>query len=404
MSHSKDKSKGFVCTKCWQPAGSCTCPKPHRQIVNCGVSVVGGAGFLGSHLVDHLIEDRNCRVLVIDNLCVGRREFVHPKAKFEHADITHSEERLRTLFAANGIQYVFNYAAYPYVPTSYVRPLHVFEVNATGAIKVINAAQDAGACVLQVSSAELYGGRINQDGWAEGNVTKDRLSETSPVCPHSTYGVAKAAVDAYCQCAWRERGTKVIALRQFNCVGERETHPYVVPEIISQLAKQGKPDRGGIAAPGDFDPDPGTVGVVRLGNNSSRDFMYAGDAVRAALRLLECGQFGEVYNLGSETSIKIYDLAKKIGGLMGFADVRVERDEARVRPWEIWHLQSDNTKLWSLFPDGMSVQTRHQLNGGTPLDEALRRTIAWYEKAGRKWPWETLSPFAGSMPHTSVES
>lgn len=346
-----------------------------REIRNTKVCVVGGAGFLGSHLVNYLIDDRECDVLVLDNLCVGRREFVHPCATFHHCDITKSEAHLRNVFQEHEIQFVFNYAAWPYIPDSFQRPLHVFEVNATGAMNVINAAQEAGCeGVLQVSSAEIYGGEtIHQDaiGFYDENMRRlaappsHRLDENSPVRPHSTYGVAKTAVDYFCQTAWRERETPVIALRQFNCVGERETHPYIVPEIISQVHAELK--NGTSMWPR----------TVRLGNNSTRDFQYAGDAVRMAVELLEKGSFGEVYNMGSEDSIKMYDLAAKIGKLMG-CEVHVNEDETRKRPWEIWFLQSDNAKLYQ------AIESRPKVS----LDEALLLTIEDFHKHDNKWSWQ----------------
>ena len=353
------------------------------------MAVVGGAGFLGSHLVNYLVEDRGCDVLVIDNLVAGRREFVNRKAEFVHADITESETYLHQLFVKHGCRYVFNYAAYPYIPVSFVRPLHVFNVNASGALKVINAAQDAGCeGILQVSSAEIYGdGPLMEEEDRVLDRHPGKIGESAPVVPHSSYGAAKAAIDAMVQVRWREAKTPCIALRQFNCVGERETHPYVVPEIISQLDRQRKfnvvkQNRQGEDARGPECYDVPKSGTVLLGNNSFRDFLYAGDAVRIAVELLERGQFGEVYNLGSETGIKMYDLAKLIGRLMGFADVKVEEDPRRKRPWEIWHLQSDNTKLRNVIalPD--------EKWQATPLDKALRRTIKWYESNERRWPWE----------------
>ncbi len=350
-----------------------------RSIRNCTVAVVGGAGFLGSHLTEHLIEDRGCDVRVIDNLVIGRREWVHPKAAFFHTDITDSEAYLKYLFSfGGGCRFVFNYAAHPYIPLSFTRPLHVFETNATGAIKVINAAQEAGCeGVLQVSSAELYGDTGRRKARPDPTKTLQttdefndhRIRETDEVLPHSTYGAAKAAVDYYCQAAWRERQTPVIALRQFNCLGERESHPYVVPEIVSQLDK--------------YRDATGWCGQhksveVRLGNNSFRDFLYAGDAVKLAVELLERGSFGEVYNLGSETGVKVYDLAKLIGRVMGFNDVTVVEDERRKRPWEIWSLLSCNDKLHAL---GVSKPT-------VDLEDALKRTIAWFQQNGCVWPWE----------------
>ena len=367
-----------------------------RSVRNCSVAVVGGAGFLGSHAVQHLVEDRGCDVLVIDNLVAGRREFIHPKAKFEYHDITGSEQRLYDLFKQYKIRFVGNWAAYPYIPVSFARPIHVADVNFMGAMKVINAAQEAGAeGILQVSSAEIYGEgpkRLLRDepmtDVGEVPYYKEmRIDESGIVCPHSSYGVAKAAVDYAVQVRWREARTPCIALRQFNCVGERETHPYIVPEIISQLSKQIVYSSGGQPITPML-PDE-LKGHVHLGNNSFRDFMYAGDAVRIAVELLERGQFGEVYNLGSETGVKMYDLAKLIGKLMGFADVVVERDEARVRPYEIWHLQADNTKIRNTCVKMQGKETlEHLLMKPTPLEESLRRTIKWFEGNGRKWPWE----------------
>lgn len=316
-----------------------------REIKNVNVAVIGGAGFLGSHLVDHLIEDRNCNVIVLDNLITGKKEFVNKKAKFIWCDITHSEQQLKHIFEENQVEYVFNYAAEPYIPVSFQRPLHVFDINARGALMAMNAAQEAGVKgILQVSSAEIY-----------GDAPPYKIDETYPARPHSTYGAAKLAIDALVQSRWHEARTPVIALRQFNCVGERETHPYVIPEIIEQIHKNGD--------------------VVKLGNNSFRDFQYAGDAVKMATELLEKGEFGHVYNMGSEEGIKIHDLADMIGGLMGYEKITVEIDESKVRPWEIWHLQSDNSKLYE------TIETRPQVS----LEEALSKTIDYFEDNGYTW-------------------
>lgn len=327
---------------------------PERSIRNTTVAVIGGAGFLGSHLVDYLIEERGCKVIVLDNLITGHRKFVHAKATFVWCDITQSETRLRKLFEHHKIEYVFNYAAEPYIPVSFERPLHVFDTNARAALMVINAAHEAGVKgILQVSSAEIYG-----DGMAGA------LDERTKVSPHSTYGAAKAAVDFLVQVRWREAKAPVIALRQFNCVGARETHPYIVPEIINQIYGQidGAPDAAAV--------------TVHLGNNSMRDFLYAGDAVAMAVELLEKGQFGEVYNSGSEETISMYELAELIGGLMGAQGVvRVRTDESRVRPWEIWHLQSDNTKLYN------TISYRPKAS----LKVALAYAISYFHTNGFKW-------------------
>jgi len=223
--------------------------------------------------------------------------------------------------------------------------MHFFDINATAVLKVLSACQKSDIKgLLQVSSAEIYGDMTG------------KIKETDPVAAHSTYGVSKLAADGLVQVRWREAGVPAIAMRQFNCVGERETHAYVIPEIISQLD---------------------TSSTIQLGNNSFRDFQYAGDAVRMAVDLLENGQFGEVYNMGSEDGIKIYDLARLIGKVMGHKEIVINVDEDRVRPWEIWHLQSDNTKLYEV------ISTRPQVS----LKQGLAQTVEYFYSNNKKWDW-----------------
>lgn len=336
-----------------------------RPIRDTTVLVTGGAGFLGSHMVDYLITDRHCKVIVIDNLVVGRKEYVHPQALFLHADITQSETYLCSVMKRHKVQYVFNYAAYPYIPDSFARPLHIFNVNAVGALQVINAAQEAGCRgILQVSSAEIYGNGSHGNG--------GMIDEQTLVVPHSSYGSSKAAIDAMVQVRWREANTPCLSLRQFNCIGERDMlHPYVVPEIYRQ-----------IKAWKDKWPDGFRIGDklqecnVRLGNNSTRDFLYAGDQAIMACELLENGAFGYVYNLGSQHTIHIYDLALLMGRIMG-VPVVVEVDPARYRPWEIWHLQSDNNRIHGV------IEHRPMIT----LEGALRRTIDYFDTHPHEWAW-----------------
>tara|TARA_R110000787_G_scaffold283062_3_gene395422 strand:+ start:1126 stop:2085 length:960 start_codon:yes stop_codon:yes gene_type:complete len=314
-----------------------------REVSNSKVCVIGGAGFLGSHLVDHLIDDKGCEVLVLDNLITGLKKHLHPQAKFKWFDIRDDENELSKILVEEGIEYVFNYAAEPYIPECFERPMHFFDINATSVLKVLNACQKAKIkAILQVSSAEIYGDM------------KGKIKETDPVEAHSTYGVSKLAADGLVQVRWKEAKVPGIAMRQFNCVGERETHEYVIPEIVYQLAKSS---------------------TVNLGNNSFRDFQYAGDAVKMAVSLLENGEFGEVYNMGSEEGIQIYDLAHLIGKLMGHESVDIVVDESRVRPWEIWHLQSDNTKLYNHIP----------LRPEVSLEESLIKTINYFKQNHMSW-------------------
>ena len=163
-----------------------------RNIKNTKTCVIGGAGFIGSHLVDYLINERNCEVLVLDNLITGQTKNIHPKAKFIWHDIRDNENELARIFTENQIEYVFNYAAEPYIPECFERPMHFFDINATSVLRVLNACQQSGIKgLLQVSSAEIYGD------------LKGQIKESDPVEPHSTYGVSKLAADGLVQVRWR---------------------------------------------------------------------------------------------------------------------------------------------------------------------------------------------------------
>ena len=320
------------------------------MVNDCNVAVIGGAGFLGSHLVDHLIADRHCKVLVLDNLISGQKKHLHTLAKFLWHDIRSDENELIRIFGKHDIEYVMNFAAEPYIPECFERPMHFFEINATAVLKVLNAVQKSPTVkrLLQVSSAEIY-----------GDVT-GKITEDSVVTPHSTYGVSKCAADGLVQVRFREANVQSLALRQFNCIGPRESHEYIVPELISRIHEI--PEYG--------------KGKIRIGNNSTRDFLYAGDQVKIAVELLEKGKCGEVYNLGSEECIKIHDLAHLIAKLM-HREIELVQDKNLERPWEIWNLLSDNTKIWNIVG-------RRKL---TPLSEALQKTIDYFYTNGCKWDY-----------------
>jgi UDP-glucose 4-epimerase len=316
-----------------------------RSVRDCNVAVIGGAGFLGSHLTDHLVEERNCDVLVVDNLSRGHRKYVHPRAAFEWFDLC-GQESLADVLARHKTRFAFMTAAIPFVPDGFLRPLRTFEVTATAVLRVLNAVQVAGVeGTMVVSSAEIYGSTVS-----------GAVSEDTPVCPHSTYAAAKQAADSLVRVRWHEAGVRALAARQFNSYGPRTLHALVLTTIIDQLWNGS---------------------LVRLGNDTTRDFQYCSDTVRIWVELLEKGEWGDVINCGSESSVRIYDLARLVGRLLGHESVIIETDPSRVRPKgvEVWHLHADCAKLHSL------VGRRET----TSLEEGVRRTLDWY---GRNGGWD----------------
>lgn len=300
--------------------------------------IIGGAGFIGSHIVDSLIEKKE-QVVVIDNLISGNKDFINEKAIFEWGDIRVKQD-LKRIFKKYKFDRVMNLAAQPYIPECFDDPELFFETNANGTLNVLMICEKYNIDILQYASAEEY-----------GTQTK-KINEDTAVNPQSTYGVSKVAADYLCKVRNKESGLQVISLRQFNCYGERETHEYVIPEIISQLSKSN---------------------IVYLGNiKAERDFLYVKDAAEYAIELLEKGLVGEMYNLGSSECINIENLTYLIADLMGVKNVKIKIDENKLRPDDIERLESDNTKIHQV------VDYRPQ----TSFKEGLKKTINYYKKYG----------------------
>ena len=301
--------------------------------------ICGGAGFIGSHIVDKLIEQGH-EVVVLDNLISGRRDFINPKAVFEWGDIRTYND-LERVFKKYSFDRVINLAAQPYIPKCFDDPVLFFETNANGVLNVLIACEKFKVeRVLQYASAEEYG------------TQKGKINEEVAVRPQSTYGVSKVAADYLCQVRNRESGVKAISLRQFNCYGPRETHEYVIPEIISQLDKSNE---------------------IFLGNiKSERDFLYVEDAAEYAIELLEKGTPGEIYNLGASECISIEELAYDLAEVMEVKDLKIGVNPAKLRPWDIERLEADNTKIHAV------VEYRPK----TAFKKGLKKTVDYFKQYG----------------------
>ncbi|MBU2541443.1 MAG: GDP-mannose 4,6-dehydratase [Candidatus Omnitrophica bacterium] len=317
---------------------------------NRNVLVTGGAGFIGSSIVRELLKEK-AKVIVYDNFLSGdisNLQDLGSPIDIIKGDIL--DKGLTRILKAKRIEYVFNLAAEPYIPHCYYRPQKFFEVNANGALNVLLACRDAKVKrILQYSTSEVY-----------GTAQYIPMDEDHPTRPLSTYAVSKLAADRLCYTLHHEQGIPVIILRQFNVYGPRETQPYIIPEIITQLAKG---------------PE------LKLGNiTARRDLTYVLDAAQGAIALMKCREAeGEVVNLGTGKDWSVEAMAKTCTRLMGYEKAKIVIEKTRLRPLDVSRLQCNYSKI-------------QKLTGWRPkvsLKEGLASTIEHFKEMGNKWIWET---------------
>lgn len=249
--------------------------------------VTGGAGFIGSNLVDALIE-RGDEVIIIDNLSTGKTENINPKAKFIEADIRNLDD-IKTHFI--GIDYVFHFAAFPRVQPSIDDPATANDINLNGTLNVLIAARDAKVKkVIYSASSSAY-----------GDQTKMPLTEDMPAHPLSPYGLQKYVGELYCRLFSDIYGLPTVSLRYFNVYGKRQAlegaYCLVMGIFVNQRLKN----------------QP--MSITGDGENK-RDYTSVIDVVRANILAAESEKVGkgEVMNIGRGSNYSVNELAKMIGG------------------------------------------------------------------------------------------
>jgi UDP-glucose 4-epimerase len=265
--------------------------------------VTGGAGFIGSNVVDELLARGN-RVRVLDNFSTGRRENIaHVQGDIEllEGDIR-SYERAQN--ACKGCDYVIHLAALPSVPRSIQDPLTTDAVNATGTLNVLLAARDAGVRrVVLASSSSVYG----------ANATLPKR-EDLVLLPISPYGVSKLAAERYACAFHHVYGLETAALRYFNVFGPRQDpnsqYSAVIPRFITRGIR-------------------GEAVMVFGDGSQTRDFTYVENVVNFTLgACLSDGVSGCAFNVGCGERHSLSDVIEIIGGLVG-AGLEIEYAEPR---------------------------------------------------------------------------
>lgn len=277
------------------------------------IVVTGGAGFIGSNLVDKLIE-RGDEVLIIDNLSSGRKEQINSKAIFHQLNITDFES-ISSLFV--GVDYVFHLAALPQVPYSIEHPIETNEINVNGTLNVLLAAKEAGVKkVIYSASSSVY-----------GDQEKMPLREDMLASPKSPYGLQKYVGELYCKLFSDIYGLPTVRLRYFNAYGPRQNEEGTYALVIAKFLKQ-KREGKALTITGD--------------GTQTRDFISVHDVVRANILAMEKNvPGGEVFNIGSGSKSSIKTIAELIGGEIKYLPARLEphdslADNSRARNFLGW--------------------------------------------------------------------
>ncbi|MCM3242028.1 UDP-glucose 4-epimerase GalE [Cytobacillus sp. FSL W8-0315] len=260
------------------------------------ILVTGGAGYIGSHIVDLLIR-KGYETVVVDHLAAGHRQAVHPKAAFYEGDIR-SQDFLNSVLSGERIEAVFHFAASSLVGESMKNPLHYYDNNVLGSLNLLKALDTHKVKQLVFSStAAVYGEAKSQP-----------IQEDAPLKPASPYGETKLAIERMLHWWAQASGARFVSLRYFNAAGakasggigedhQNETH--LIPIILQ--AALGK--RESVSIFGDDYPTKDGTCI--------RDYIHVEDLAEAhllALRYLEAGGESNVFNLGGSKGISVKEV------------------------------------------------------------------------------------------------
>lgn len=304
--------------------------------------VTGGAGFIGSNIVEQLLAHGES-VRVLDNFSTGRKENI--AAFVDRIELVEGDLRdLKTVRrAVEGVDYILHQAALPSVPRSILDPISFNEVNVSGTVNLLTAAKDSDVKrVVYASSSSVYG----------DTPTLPKVEMMKPD-PRSPYAATKLAGEYYCQVFHLVYGLEVVTLRYFNIFGPRQdpTSQYaaVIPLFIQAMLKGKSP-----AIFGD--------------GLQSRDFTFVANVVHANLQAAEAPKAaGGIFNIACGERYTLHELVKTINLILG---TKIEPLYTESRAGDVKHSLADISQAEQVFDYKPMVK----------FEEGLRRTIQWYRK------------------------
>jgi nucleoside-diphosphate-sugar epimerase len=303
--------------------------------------VTGGAGFIGSHLVEALVAAGE-RVRVLDSFVTGRRENLRRGAELVEGDVADLDVCRR---AADGIDFVLHQAAIPSVPRSVADPITSHRANADGTVNILVAARDAGVKrLIFAGSSSVY-----------GDAATLPKREDMPSNPLSPYALQKLVSEQYCQMFTALYGFEAVSIRYFNVFGPRQDpgSPYsgVISLFATSLLENRRP-------------------TIYGDGEQTRDFTYVANVVDGVLRACTAPRAaGQVINVATGGRISLNELLRVMNRSVGTALDPIYKDG---RPGDVRDSQADIAKARDLLGYAPTVD----------LAEGLDRTIAWYRERG----------------------
>lgn len=317
------------------------------------VLVTGGAGFIGSHLVERLLEE-GYEVTILDDLSGGQlgnldRVRDHPCLRVIIGDV---RDMTALWTALDGVEAVFHLAAVVGIPRVLADPIRTIQVNVEGTKRVLEACAARGIPVCIASSSEVYGKGVR---WPA--VEEDDLRLGPPTSLRWAYAASKL-LDECLAMAWARQGMRISVVRYFNVYGPRADpygYGYVIARFMDQAAR-GEP----LTVYGD--------------GHQTRSFIYVADAVEGTLRAgLWPVAYGHIFNIGCPYEISILDLAEKIRSVTGC------RIPIRFLPIsEVYG--SDFEEISRRVPETSKARALLGFEARVTLDEGLQRTWEWWQK------------------------
>jgi UDP-glucose 4-epimerase len=304
--------------------------------------VTGGAGFIGSHIAEELVQLKHS-VRIVDNFYSGKEENItgiRPDVEVFRQDIA-EVGKLHDIF--QGADYVIHQAAIPSVPRSILDPISSNRANVDGTLNVLVAAKDTGVKrVVYASSSSVYG---------DSPTLPKR--EDMPAAPLSPYGAQKFFAETYCRVFTRVYGLETVSLRYFNVFGPRQDATSQYSGVFAKFIPAVLQDR---------------VPTIHGDGLHSRDFTYVANVVAA--NLLACtapGIGGEVFNVACGGRVTLNSLLEQINRVTG---KKIAANHGEPRPGDIQHSQADIEK----------AANRMGYRPQVSFEEGLKKTIAWYRE------------------------